>query len=171
MIDYVNFGQGLQTFLASGTMFWIVTFGIIFFVIVVMMNGFKKVANPGRLKWLLLHSLSFFLIGYFLNGVNLNKFLIILIFALGITSLSSFYRYFMFKVNDTMKNRGVWLIINLITLMVLNILYEVLAITDPVLLIFFSAFCLTLVGSLAHRDFKPINNKPKKKYKYPKPKK
>lgn len=156
MVDYANWGQGLQSSLASDTMFWLMTIALVFFIIVVMINGFKKVANPGRLKWLLLHALSIFIIGYFLKDFSLNRYLTILIFAFFVTLLSTCYRYFMFHVQDSMNNRGLWFIINLMTFLVIQILYEVLNVTDVTLKIFFASFCLTLVGALVHRDFKPL---------------
>jgi hypothetical protein len=159
MVDYTNFGQGLQSSLASNALFWIITLALVFFIIAVMVTGFKKIANPRGLKWLLLHSLSIFLIGYFLKDFTLNKYLVVFIFAFFVTFLSTIYRYFMFKVNDKMKNRGVWFVINLLTLLVVQILFDVINVTNSTLKIFFAGFCLTLVGALIHRDFKHIGSK------------
>lgn len=156
MVDYVNFGQQLQSGVLTNTIFWVITIALAILVIAISIVGFKKILNTGRLKWFILHSISIFLVGYFFRNLIPNQYLFILILAILVTLLATFYRYVMFKTIDTWKNRGFWFLINLFSFLVIQIIYNVIKLTEPFLQIVFASFCITLVGAIVHRDFKPI---------------
>jgi hypothetical protein len=160
--NYQGLGQQLQHFLASSTFFWLITIAIVFFICAVMISGFKKVATPNRLKWLLLHTLSLFLIGYFILPIGFNKFVNVIIFSFFVTLLSTAYRYIILHTKFDWKNRSLWFFVNLFTLFVVQIIYEVLKVTDLLLQLLFTAFCLTIVGASVHFSHKdePTRNPP-----------
>ena len=86
--DYSGIGQQLQHILASSTFYWLITIAIVFFIGAVLIGGFKEVATRNRLKWVLLHTLSLFLVGYFLLPLNFNRFLNVGLFAFFVTIFS-----------------------------------------------------------------------------------
>lgn len=171
MVDYVNVGQQLQSGILTNTIFWVITIALFILVIAIAIVGFKKILNSGRLTWFILHSISIFLIGYIFKDVNLNQYLFVLIMAILVTLLSTFYRYVMFnvvlKLKDCWKNLGFWALINFFSFLFVQIIYNVIKLTDPFLKVIFAAFFITLAGALVNRDFKPTANfKPTETHKF-----
>src|SRR3990167_2051531 len=115
-LDYSNFGQALQVSLASSTMFILMTIALVIFIGAVMIGGFKQVATKGRIKWLLLHTFSIFILAYILKDFTLNKYLEVLIFGAGVTLFSAFYRYLMYIQRPKSNLIVTWLVINSLTL-------------------------------------------------------
>ncbi|MBT4446441.1 hypothetical protein HOA92_03075 [archaeon] len=157
--DYSGIGQQLQHILASSTFYWLITIAIVFFIGAVLIGGFKEVATRNRLKWVLLHTLSLFLVGYFLLPLNFNRFLNVGLFAFFVTIFSYGYRYLLMNVTSSWKIMCQWFLINLFTLLIVQILYDVLGVTDNLLRLIFAAFCLTLVGVYVHSQHKGPNPK------------
>ncbi len=164
--SYESIGQQLQHVLASSAFFWLLTLAIVFFIVAVLIGGFKKVATSNGFKWLFLHTLSIFLIGYFLMPKNLNKFVNVALFALFVTAISAGYRYVLYQQKWKKDATILWFFINLFTLLIIQIIYEVLHVTDILLQLLFAAFCLTLVGASVHgahkNTSKPAKAKPGK---------
>ncbi len=139
---------------ASISLYGILFLAILILIGAILLAGLASIISINRLQCFLLHTLSIFLIGYFLLPLGLNDYINVLVFALFVTFLSGAYRFVLFKDKWNWKIRGQWLGINLFTLFVVQILFDVLSVTNTLVQLFFAAFCLTLVGVYVHPSFK-----------------
>lgn len=148
---YSTVGEGIQASLTSKTIFWSLTILLVIIILAVIFIGAKKLFTSGRLKWLLLHTASVFVVGYSLRNVTLNKYVELLIFALVITVLAALYRYLMYHKGFKWKSFLKWVGINIGIFYFLLILFEVVSLTNNLLRILYAGMALTIVGALFHK--------------------
>lgn len=123
---------------------------ILFLIIAIVIGGVAVVLTSNRFKCFLVHLMSLLIVGYFLSKLQLHSYVQVLFFAIGITLISGIYRLIMFTDKWNWNIRGQWFLINIVTLFVVQILFNVLQVTSRTGQLLFAGLCLTLVGVFVH---------------------